>query len=67
MSYKVDLSDLERSGEVSLTQQLVDRFAATLRNHGLPVETGRFAAHMQVSLINDGPFTIWLDSDAISH
>jgi len=30
MSYKVDLSDLERSGEVSLTQQLVDRFAAAI-------------------------------------
>jgi DNA-binding transcriptional MocR family regulator len=30
MSYKVDLSRLERSGEVSLTQQLVDRFAAAI-------------------------------------
>jgi len=30
MSYKVDLSDLMRSGEVSLTQQLVDRFAAAI-------------------------------------
>src|SRR5215203_4573414 len=30
MSYKVDLSDVERGGEVSLTQQLVDRFAAAI-------------------------------------
>ena len=30
MSYKVDLSDLKRAGEVSLTQQLVDRFAAAI-------------------------------------
>lgn len=29
---------------------------------GLPVETGQFGANMQVSLINDGPVTIWMDS-----
>ena len=50
-----------------LANSLVDHFAATLSNHGLPVETGRFAAHMQVSLVNDGPFTIWLDSGGVSH
>jgi DNA-binding transcriptional MocR family regulator len=32
MSYKVDLSDLERAGETSLTQQLVDRFAAAIES-----------------------------------
>jgi D-tyrosyl-tRNA(Tyr) deacylase len=42
---------------------LVDQFGAALRGHGLTVETGRFGAHMQVSLVNDGPFTIVLDSD----
>lgn len=34
-----------------------------LRKEGLPVKTGRFGADMQVSLINDGPVTILLDSD----
>lgn len=29
------------------------------------VETGVFGAHMEVSLVNDGPFTILLDSDEI--
>ena len=29
---------------------------------GVPVETGVFGAHMKVSLVNDGPVTIWLDS-----
>lgn len=29
----------------------------------VPVETGIFAAEMQVSLTNDGPITIWLDTD----
>jgi len=28
------------------------------------VETGRFRAHMEVELVNDGPVTIWLDSRA---
>jgi DNA-binding transcriptional MocR family regulator len=35
MSYKVDLSDLKRAGEVSLTQQLVDRFAAAIESDEL--------------------------------
>jgi D-tyrosyl-tRNA(Tyr) deacylase len=42
-------------------ERLVDAFAAALREHGVPVATGRFGAHMQVSLVNDGPVTIWLD------
>lgn len=29
------------------------------------VETGRFGAYMDVSLVNDGPFTLWLDTDAL--
>ncbi|WP_323715570.1 D-aminoacyl-tRNA deacylase [Paracoccus aminovorans] len=38
------------------------RFAEALRGLGLPVETGAFGADMQVSLVNDGPVTIWMDS-----
>ena len=41
--------------------RLVDYLAEALRGRGLPVEQGRFGAHMQVSLTNDGPFTIWLE------
>ena len=37
-------------------------FAEALRSNGLGVETGRFGADMKVSLINDGPVTIWLDT-----
>jgi D-tyrosyl-tRNA(Tyr) deacylase len=40
---------------------LVEAVARALRARGLTVEQGRFGAHMQVSLVNDGPFTIWLD------
>ncbi len=37
-------------------------FAQALRDLGLPVQTGRFGADMAVSLVNDGPVTIWMDS-----
>ena len=40
---------------------LVAYFAEALRSRGLHVAQGEFGAHMQVSLVNDGPFTIWLD------
>jgi len=41
---------------------LVERFASRLRDLGFQVEQGRFGAHMRVTLTNDGPFTIWLDT-----
>jgi D-tyrosyl-tRNA(Tyr) deacylase len=41
---------------------LVDRFAENIRSRQFRVEAGRFGAQMQVSLVNDGPFTIWLDT-----
>ena len=46
----------------AVAEPLVDRFADGLRALGLPVETGRFGAEMQVELVNDGPVTIWLDT-----
>lgn len=41
---------------------LVEAFADALRRLGLPVATGRFGATMRVSLTNDGPVTLWLDT-----
>ncbi len=38
-------------------------FVVSLRGVGVEVATGRFGAEMAVQLTNDGPFTIWLDSD----
>ncbi|MTH63857.1 D-aminoacyl-tRNA deacylase [Paracoccus shanxieyensis] len=43
-------------------QALYEQFAQALRGLGLPVETGSFGADMAVSLVNDGPVTIWMDS-----
>jgi D-tyrosyl-tRNA(Tyr) deacylase len=39
-----------------------ERFVAAVRATGVPVETGRFRAMMQVELVNDGPVTLLLDS-----
>ena len=41
---------------------LVEAVIHHLRGLGLTVATGRFGAEMQVSLVNDGPVTIWLDT-----
>ncbi len=42
---------------------LVDRFVERLRAAGQRVHTGRFGAEMALELVNDGPFTLVLDSD----
>lgn len=44
---------------------LFDRFVTLARSQVKKVETGQFGAHMNVSLVNDGPVTIWLDSEEI--
>lgn len=41
--------------------QLVDRCAESLRALDVPVATGVFGADMAVSLVNDGPVTLWLE------
>jgi D-tyrosyl-tRNA(Tyr) deacylase len=46
-----------------IARPLVERVMAELRALGIPVQGGRFGAHMQVELVNDGPVTIVLDSD----
>ena len=43
-------------------ERLYLRFAASLREHDIRVETGRVGAEMALELVNDGPFTIWLDT-----
>jgi D-tyrosyl-tRNA(Tyr) deacylase len=63
-------ADLRRGRRPSFTDAallddaapLVDRFVDRLRSLGHRVETGRFGAMMEVELVNDGPFTLVLDS-----
>jgi D-tyrosyl-tRNA(Tyr) deacylase len=51
-----DAARPERAGE------LYEYFVAQIRARGLPCETGQFRAMMSVSLVNEGPVTILLDS-----
>lgn len=44
---------------------LFELFLSAARGHGVHVENGRFRAHMQVTLLNDGPVTILLDTKRI--
>lgn len=44
-----------------MAEPLVNRFVDLLRGHGVPTQTGRFGAHMEVEIHNDGPVTIWLE------
>ncbi len=46
-----------------LADRLCRRFTSALETLGATVATGRFGAEMAVELVNDGPFTIWLDTD----
>jgi D-tyrosyl-tRNA(Tyr) deacylase len=43
-------------------RRIYEDVVARLRSSGVPVETGRFQAHMLVDLVNDGPVTILIDS-----
>lgn len=45
-----------------VAQPLVDAVGSHLRAAGIRVETGRFGAAMRVTIVNDGPLTIWLDA-----
>ena len=47
-----------------LAERLYLRFAEKLRDGVGSVQTGSFGAEMAVELVNDGPFTIWLDTSA---
>jgi D-aminoacyl-tRNA deacylase len=43
--------------------RLYEEFVKSLQALGVKVETGIFQAHMQVALVNDGPVTLWLDTE----
>ena len=45
-----------------LAERLYERFVAIVREGGIEVATGRFREHMDVSLVNEGPVTLWIDT-----
>ena len=44
-------------------EPIYERFCSAVESTGVMVARGRFGAEMFVELVNEGPFTIWLDSD----
>jgi D-aminoacyl-tRNA deacylase len=48
----------------SISEPLIEAFVSSLRQRGAEVETGIFGAHMRVTLTNDGPVTLILDSES---
>lgn len=48
-----------------IAEPLVERFCDAMREFGFDVQTGVFGAKMAIELVNDGPVTIWLDSDEL--
>jgi D-tyrosyl-tRNA(Tyr) deacylase len=53
-----------RAAPPDLGNELYQRFAAAVEGMGVKVARGVFGAEMQVEFVNDGPMTIWLDSEA---
>ena len=52
----------DRACDPALAQSLYEYFADQVRQQGIGVATGRFAAHMDVELVNDGPVTFILQA-----
>ncbi len=50
----------------AIGEALYLHFSRALAAEGVPVANGQFGADMAVSLVNDGPVTIWMDTDAAS-
>lgn len=48
----------------AIAEPLYEAFVVALKARGVPVNTGRFGADMQVELLNDGPVTFVIDSPA---
>ena len=49
----------------SIAEPLVELFKAAIAAYGLKVADGIFGAYMEVELLNDGPVTIWMDSEEL--
>ena len=54
-----------QAAQAQKANELYEIVANLLKNHGLHIATGQFQTHMQVSLCNDGPVTLLLDSQKL--
>ncbi len=51
-----------RAADPAQAEKIYDKFIQELESTGVKVKTGRFGAYMEVSLVNDGPVTLILES-----
>jgi D-aminoacyl-tRNA deacylase len=65
-SHKGRRPSFTRAARPALAQQLYETFLAAVARYGVPVAHGVFGAHMAVSLVNDGPVTLWLESPLVA-
>src|SRR5579863_1295428 len=49
----------------ALAEPLIERFKSAVAAYGVKVAGGVFGAYMRVELLNDGPVTLWLDSEQL--
>lgn len=56
--------DFTGAAPPELAEPLYLRFVSALRALGVAVKTGEFGAAMEVDILNDGPVTVWMDSEA---
>ena len=61
----IKISKFLRAGKPDMANELYEYFVEKVRERLGKVECGDFGADMKVELVNDGPFTIVLDSDEV--
>ena len=61
--YKGNRPSFENALKPELANELFDKFKEEILKTGINVKFGKFGSHMEVSLINDGPVTIIIDSN----
>ncbi len=49
----------------AIAEPLIERFKEAIASYGLTVASGIFGASMQIDLCNEGPVTIWMDSEEL--
>lgn len=54
-----------KAARPEVAERLYEAFIAAVRDRGVEVAAGRFGAMMAVELVNDGPVTLWLDTDEL--
>jgi len=57
--------DFLQAARPEQAEPLITYFVEQLHSLGVTVATGQFHAHMQVALVNDGPVTLWLDTEDV--